>query len=128
MNCKYKESDIAKLLETIKDYIAKDCFIISLNKNRIENLNFIKEYSLKEEAIKEILLQIETKDFCYSTPNRKPGYEKELLHIFCPTLRLCNIFAEEKLIDVYIKFNILPENVIIISFHQKNKDIHYAFR
>jgi len=45
---------------------------------------------------------------------------------------LFNLDSEEKLVDIYTKFNIIDmergNRVVVISFHERHKPIDYLFR
>lgn len=108
------------------------CINIAINENRRENIQFINEYRLSTKKQKEILLSIKVTDFCHSLNNTNPGYEHEVLYVFCPQRSLFNAFGEEEFVDIYTKFNIIEygnkKRVITISFHKRNKPIIYLFR
>lgn len=130
-NQNYLKGDIDKILKKIQDCIKEGKFSMELNENRQENIGFINEYNLKTERQKEILLSIATEDFCHSLQNTKIGYTHEILYVFCPQVLLLDIFANDKIVDIYIKFNIIEYNatkrVVTISFHERNKPITYCF-
>lgn len=131
-NRNYSREEIKKALAIIQDCIREDRFIMSKNKNRQENIDFINDYNLNSKKQKKILLDIEIEDFCYSLQNTNIGYEQEVLYVFCPQVKLFNFDGIEELIDIYIKFNLIDKNngklTIVISFHKRNKPISYLFR
>ena len=132
-NQNYTREEVQVILNKIKDCINDNQYIISQNQNRAENVQFINEYRLDEKKRKEILLSIEVDDFCHSLNNTNPGYEHEVLYVFCPQRNLFDIFGEEEFVDIYTKFNIIEykidkKRVVTISFHKKNKPIAYLFR
>jgi hypothetical protein len=131
-NQDYTQKAISSILEQIKDCVANDKYIISQNYNRRENVQFIHEYNLNSSKQKAILLSIEGLDFCHSLNNINPGFEHEILYVFCPQRTLFNVLGEEEVVDIYIKFNIIecPGNkrVIAVSFHKRNKPIDYLCR
>ena len=132
-NQNYTKKEVEIILNNIKDCINNNRYIIAQNPNRKENIQFIREYRLDERRRKELLLSIEVNDFCYSLNNIKQGYEHEVLYVFCPQRNLFDIFGEEELVAIYVKFNIIEyklnkKEVIIISFHKRNKPINYLFR
>ena len=129
----YTREEVQVILNKIKDCINDNQYIISQNQNRAENVQFINEYRLDEKKRKEILLSIEVDDFCHSLNNTNPGYEHEVLYVFCPQRNLFDIFGEEEFVDIYTKFNIIEykidkKRVVTISFHKRNKPIDYLFR
>ena len=132
-NQNYTREEVQVILNKIKDCINDNQYIISQNQNRAENVQFINEYRLDEKKRKEILLSIEVDDFCHSLNNTNPGYEHEVLYVFCPQRNLFDIFGEEESVDIYTKFNIIEykidkKRVVTISFHKRNKPIDYLFR
>lgn len=131
-NQNYTKEEVAAILQRIQDCVRGGNYTIAKNENRQENLDFIREYNLTTEKQRRILLQIETEDFCHSLQNTNIGYEYETLYVFCPQVMLFDFDNEEKLVDVYTKFNIIDmeagNRVIVISFHERNKPIDYLFR
>ena len=132
-NQNYTREEVQVILNKIKDCINDNQYIISQNQDRAENVQFITEYRLDEKKRKEILLSIEVDDFCHSLNNTNPGYEHEVLYVFCPQRNLFDIFGEEEFVDIYTKFNIIEykidkKRVVTISFHKRNKPIAYLFR
>lgn len=132
-NQNYTREEVEVILNKIKNCINDNQYIISQNQNRAENVQFINEYRLDEKKRKEILLSIEVDDFCHSLNNINPGYEHEVLYVFCPQRNLFDIFGEEEFVDIYTKFNIIEykidkKRVVTISFHKRNKPIDYLFR
>lgn len=132
-NQNYTREEVQVILNKIKDCINDNQYIISQNQNRAENVQFINEYRLDEKKRKEILLSIEVDDFCHSLNNTNPGYEHEVLYVFCLQRNLFDIFGEEEFVDIYTKFNIIEykidkKRVVTISFHKRNKPIAYLFR
>jgi hypothetical protein len=131
-NQKYTKEEVEVILKKIKECINDNCYTISINGNRKENINFINEYRLDTKKQKDILLSIEVTDFCHSLNNINPGFEHEVLYVFCPQRVLFNIFGEEESVDIYTKFNIIEsvdkKRVITISFHKRNKPIQYLFK
>ena len=100
-NQNYTREEVQVILNKIKDCINDNQYIISQNQNRAENVQFINEYRLDEKKRKEILLSIEVDDFCHSLNNTNPGYEHEVLYVFCPQRNLFDIFGEEEFVDIY---------------------------
>jgi len=71
-------------------------------------------------------------DFCHSLQNTKLGFENETLYVFCPQMSMFNFDGKEELVDIYIKFDIINyvvgRQVVVISFHKRNKSMDYLFR
>lgn len=131
-NQNYSREEIDAILAKIKSCIEKDRYTISLNENRKENIDFINEYNIRIDKQKDILMRIETADFCHSLQNTKIGYEHEVLYVFVPQVQLYDMEDKEVTVDVYTKFNVinLPSGnkTVVISFHKRNKPIDYLFR
>jgi len=131
-NQNYNQEQIISLLETIQDCIREGWFIILKNENRQENIDFINEYNLTGKRQKDILLKIKPEDFCHTLKNTNPGFEHEVLYVFCPQLMLFNFEGNEETVDIYTKFNIIDINggkrAVVISFHKRSKPIDYPFR
>ena len=131
-NQKYTQKEIEIILQKIKDCVDNNKYTISLNENRQENIQFIQEYNLNSSKQKEILLSIKVDEFCHSLNNINPGYEYEILYVFCPQRTLFDALGEEELVEIYTKFNIIEsganKRVVAVSFHKRNKPIDYCFR
>lgn len=131
-NQNYSIEQITDFLLVIQGCVRDNNYIISKNENRIENVDFIKEYNLTSDRQKGILLNIKPEDFCHSLQNTKPGYEHEVLYVFCSEVLLHNFEGNKELVNIYLKFNLLESingnRIIVISFHRRNKSISYLFR
>jgi len=131
-NQDYTWEEISAILKAIKDCVERDRFSISKNENRQENLDFIRDFNLTNKRIKEILMEIKPEDFCHSLQNKKPGFEHEILYVFCTVKRLADIHGVENDVSIYIKFNLIEysdgKNVVVISFHKLNRPIGYLFK
>lgn len=131
-NQSYTREQIVLILQTIQDCVRERRFYISKNENRQENIDFINEYNITGKRQKKILMQIAPDDFCHTLQNTKPGYEYEVLYVFCAQVRLFNFEGNEAMVDVYTKFNIIDisagRRVVVISFHKRNKPVDYCFR
>lgn len=129
---RYSYGEIEILLKTIQDCIRENRYIIAKNENRQENIDFINIYNLTSTKRKTLLLNIVAEDFCHSLQNTKPGFEHEVLYVFCPKAKLFSIDDIEENVDVYIKFNLVEnmdnKRVIVISFHKRNRPIDYLFK
>lgn len=106
-NQNYTREQIDVVLDKIKSCIKDNQYTIALNENRQENTDFINEYNIRSDKQKSILTQLRTEDFCHSLQNTKRGYERELLYVFVPQVKLFNIDGEEEEIDIYTKFNVI---------------------
>lgn len=131
-NQNYTKDQIEVILNEIKECVLLNRFTISINDKRKENIDFIKEYNIRDNKQKSILLNIKVDDFCHSLKNDHKGYEDEILYVFVPQMELYNADGEAEMIDIYTKFNIIKSpkgnTTIVISFHKRNKPIDYLFR
>ncbi len=131
-NRNYTWEQVTNILAKIHECIKEGRFYISKNENRKENLDFITEYNLSSRRQREILLKIKVEDFCHSLKNTKAGYEREILYVFCPQVRLYSLDDIEEEVDIYTKFNLIVKEsgkrVVVISLHKRNKPIDYLFR
>lgn len=131
-NQDYTKEQIGIVLQTIKDCIRENRYVISKNENRQENIDFINAYNLTSKKQKEILMRIEPEDFCHTLQNTNLGFEHEVLYVFCPQVILFNFDGEEESVDIYTKFNVIDiasaMRVVVISFHKRNKQIDYLLR
>jgi hypothetical protein len=130
-NQNYTEEQCDVILQKIKSSVNNNKFTVEQNKNRHENIQFIRDYNLNNSKQKAIILSLETTDFCHTLKNTNIGYEYETLYVFCPQRTLFDAFGEEEFVDIYIKFNIIDygdnKRIVTISFHKRNKPIDYIF-
>lgn len=124
----YTRDEVEKILETIQNFVFNDNFILSQNRNRTENIDFMNEYHLTIAKVKDIISRIEVEDFCHGLQNENVGYEHEVLYVFCPQIKL-PYGDGVSVVNIYTKFNIINgERVIVISFHRRNYPIDYLFK
>lgn len=121
---------IEAYLLQVKDAIFKGNYSIARNSNRQDNNDLFNDYVIDEEKTKEILLTIEVEDFSEVRHNEHKGYEHELLYIFGKEVRLLERWgSEEMIVPLYIKFNKLENQfVIVISFHRQKYPMKYYFK
>ncbi|MDD2484724.1 MAG: hypothetical protein PHQ50_06865 [Eubacteriales bacterium] len=131
-NQNYTKDEISLVLQKIQECVSGGKYSVAQNENRAENLALIREYNLSSERQRRLLMQIEVDDFCHSLQNKNPGFEHEILYVFCSQVLLFNLEDQEKHLDLYMKFNIIDlpvgSRVVVISFHERNKPIEYLFR
>ena len=128
----YTEDQIKNLVEIIKDCVRENRYTISLEDNKMENIQFIEEYNINEKKRIDILFNLDYRDFCYGLQNLKDGVEANNLYVFCVERELYNIEDKKESIDIYLKFNVLysemEEYRLLVSLHKRNKPIEYAFK
>ena len=131
-NQNYTKEEISVVLQKIQECVSSGKYTVAQNENRAENVALIREYNLTSHKQRRVLMQIEVDDFCHSLQNTNPGFEHEVLYVFCPQVTLFNLDDEEKHLDLYTKFNIIDlptvSRIVVISFHERNKPIDYLFR
>jgi len=125
----FTEDNIKQYLDQIKKLMLCGQYIIS---KRDENEAFMFEYRIDTAKEKEILLNLNYRDFCYAAANYKPEYAHERLYVFCKEYELDHWGNSEEVL-IYIKTNITQSKsgndyMIIISFHKLNNPIKYLFR
>ena len=123
-------ADIEKYLVEVKSAINTGKYRVEMNDRRQDNKDLFMDYIIDEEKRKQILLSLTALDFSEILPNEHAGYEHEMLYVFGKDVNLLHRFsAEEELISLYIKFNKLESNyVIVISFHKQRHPLEYKFR
>ena len=121
----HTKEEIEEYLERIKKCVIKGKFIVPQTDNRIENPEFIEKYKLKSSKIKDMILNVDVLDFCYSVDNYNSVNEK--MYIFTKEYELYE-WGINNIVLVYIKF-VLKNNdyVVVVSFHQPNKKIKKLF-
>ena len=123
----FTKEEIIKYVEKFKLLIKANRFKIS-DINREKNIEFINKYHLNTKNQKSMLLEIEVEDFCYAVDDYNSKY---ILYIFSKEYEL-NYWGEYQKIPVYIKINIKKlrdgEYVLIVSFHEREKNIKFLFK
>ncbi len=118
------------MLRTVKSLVDSGRFQISVNENRTVIHAFIDTYRLTTERQKVILKSIRTSDYCYSDRNRNPDFPNHWLHVFAPEIVVRNLRDEPELKTMYLKMDLIEKKrrlLLIISFHELNFPIDYAF-
>lgn len=128
----YTENQIKNLVEIIKDCVRENRYTISLEDNKIENMQFIEEYNINEKKRIDILFNLDYRDFCYGLQNLKEGIELNYLYVFCVERELYNIEDKKESVDIYLKFNVICDSIqeyyLLVSLHKRNKPITYVFK
>lgn len=123
-------SDVENYLEAVKCAVKAHLYRLDLNAKRPDNRKLFQTYSLTEEDAENIILDLNAMDFSDAVPNEHVGYEHETLYIFGKEVLLIERYGTaEKLVPLYIKFNKLDnEFVIVISFHEQRHPLTYYFK
>ena len=123
-------SDVENYLEAVKCAVKAHRYRLDLNTKRPDNRKLFQTYSLTEEDAENIILDLNAMDFSDAVPNEHVGFEHETLYIFGKEVLLIERYGTaEKLVPLYIKFNKLDnEFVIVISFHEQRHPLTYYFK
>lgn len=100
----YAKVDIENYLYEIKEKIKKKQYMIS---HRGKNEQLKLTYLIDDNKQEEILKDLNVEDFSEAVRNSHPEHSDEIL---------------------YIKFNKLPDNVIVISFHEAEYPLTRYFK
>ena len=123
-------SDVENYLEAVKCAVKAHRYRQDLTAKRPDNRKLFQTYSLTEEDAENIILDLNVMDFSDAVPNEHVGFEHETLYIFGKEVLLIERYGTaEKLVPLYIKFNKLDnEFVIVISFHEQRHPLTYYFK
>ena len=124
------QKDIEQYLSEVKEAVEKDNYRLDRNARRQNNINLFLDYVIDEAKAKEIILSLTAMDFSEILQNEHKGYEHEKLYVFGKDVTLLERNGtEEKTVSLYIKFNKLDnEFVIVISFHEQRHPLTYYFK
>ena len=130
---RYDKTKIEWIVRRIIDAVNHNRYTIS-KINRQKNEEFRAKHGINtEQRLKDILLQLTVDNFSCIAKNVNPGYEEEQLYIFGPQVQVYRA-GEDTATDVimYIKVSIIERNIddfiVVISFHEAEKVIRYAFK
>lgn len=130
-NTHYSENDIKQSLRHMKSLVEQGKFTVSLGYTKDDNREFLDNYHLLTNDIKNLLLKIEYSDFCYTTRSINERYFGKPLYVFAPVYELYNCNDEMERIQTYVKLDIVVkengEEVVAISFHSAHEPIAYNF-
>lgn len=126
----FDKKDIERYLAEVKEAVENNRYRLELNEKRHDNLNLFIDYLIDEALAKSIILSLTVMDFSAVLQNEHKGYENELLYVFGKDVHLLErIGAGERTVSLYIKFNKLDNNyVIVVSFHEQKYPIKYYFK
>lgn len=123
-------SDVENYLEAVKCAVKAHCYRLDMNAKRPDNRKLFDTYLLTMRDAENIILNLNAMDFSDAVPNEHVGFEHETLYIFGKEVLLIERYGTaEKLVPLYIKFNKLDnEFVIVISFHEQRHPLTYYFK
>ena len=124
------QEEIEEYLSDVKKAVSEDRYRLDLNSRRQDNIDLFINYVIDESKAKDIILSLEVMDFSEIVQNEHVGFEHEMLYIFGKDVQLLErTGTEEVTVSLYIKFNKLENNyVIVISFHEQHYPLNYYFR
>ena len=96
----HTRKEIEEYLYKVKKSIKIAKFVICTTEKNEKNRKFIEKYKLDSNKQKQMLIELQINDFCYSANNY--NYPQERLYIFCREYELNNWGIIEK-VKVYIK-------------------------
>lgn len=121
----HTKKEIEEYLYKVKKSIKIGKFVICTTEKNEKNRKFIEKYKLDSNKQKQMLIELQINDFCYSANNY--NYPQERLYIFCREYELNNWGIIEK-VKVYIKIAVKQEDfVVVVSFHNPEKNIKKLF-
>lgn len=122
------EQELNEVLDKFKKLVITDKYTVSSGQNRKRNDNFITNNFLNTKKIKKMLLELTTKD-CVGIERHYKDNNK-IVYIFIKQYSINTRENKEK-VKVYIKFLIClvrcQEQVVVISFHDVDRDKKYIF-
>ena len=123
-------SDVENYLEAVKCAVKARRYRLDMNVKRPDNRKLFDTYLLTMRDAENIILDLNAMDFSDAVPNEHVGFEHETLYIFGKEVLLIERYGTaEKLVPLYIKFNKLDnEFVIVISFHEQRHPLTYYFQ
>lgn len=117
-------SDVENYLEAVKCAVKARRYRLDMNVKRPDNRKLFQTYSLTEEDAENIILDLNAMDFSDAVPNEHVGYEHETLYIFGKEVLLIERYGTaEKLVPLYIKFNKLDNEFVIVISHSTSNAI-----
>ena len=121
----HTKEEIDEYLKIIKKSVNSGKFIVCTTQKNEKNRKFVETYKLNKNKQKQMLMELEVKDFCYSADNYNEPQER--LYFFCREYELNNWGTIEK-VEVYIKIARKQNDfIVIVSFHKPEKDIKKLF-
>lgn len=97
---------------------------------REKNRNIYIDYVFTEADAKNVILSLTAEDFSGAVQNDHPQHPEEILYIFGKDIELLPRYGgAEELVSLYIKFNKLTNQyLIVISFHKQEYPLTYQFK
>lgn len=121
------KSDVEAYLLDVFDAVKAGRYQIS---PRPKNQSIYMDYVFTEADAKNVILSLSADDFSDAVQNDHPQHPEEILYIFGKDIKLLPRYGgAEELVSLYIKFNKLTNQyVIVISFHKQEYPLTYKFK
>lgn len=121
----HTKEEIEEYLRIVKKNVNDGRFILCNTSKNEKNKKFIETYKLNKKKQKQMLIELEANDFCYSADNYNDP--KERLYFFCREYELNN-WGEIENVEVYIKIARKQDDfIVVVSFHKPEKNIERLF-
>ena len=122
----HTKKEIEEYLKIIKKNVNNDRFIVCTTKKNEKNRKFIETYKLNKNKQKQMIMELEVNDFCYSADNYNNVEER--LYFFCKEYKINNWGTLEN-VKVYIKIAKKQDDfIVIISLHKPEKKMEKLFK
>lgn len=97
---------------------------------RPKNQSIYLDYVFTEADARNVILSLTADDFSEAVQNDHPQHPEEILYIFGKDVKLLPRYGgAEELVSLYIKFNKLSNQyLIVISFHKQEYPMTYKFK
>ena len=121
------KSDVEAYLLDVFGAVKAERYQIS---TRLKNQSIYMDYVFTEADAKNVILSLSADDFSDAVQNDHPQHPEEILYIFGKDIKLLPRYGgAEELVSLYIKFNKLTNQyVIVISFHKQEYPLTYKFK
>lgn len=121
------KSDVEAYLLDVFDAVNVGRYQIS---PRSKNQSIYIDYVFTEADAKNVILSLTADDFSDAVQNDHPQHPEEILYIFGKDIKLLPRYGgAEELVSLYIKFNKLTNQyLIVISFHKQEYPLTYKFK
>ena len=86
-------------------------------RSRDKNIEFLKEYSLKNDNIVDIVNSLNENHFKERRINCDSSIKSRYLYVFKPLLKITN-YNGDSLDYVYIKICEIDDNILVVSIHK----------
>lgn len=121
----HTKEEIEEYLKIVKKSVNCGRFIVCTTSKNEKNRRFVEMYKLNKNKQKQMLIELEANDFCYSADNYNDPQER--LYFFCREYELNNWGTIEN-VEVYIKIARKQDDlIVVVSFHKPEKNIEKLF-